>query len=116
MAPKPGEVYLCITADGSKRPGVVLSREQLNRGDFVVIVPVTSARFEERRHLKNCVPFFSGHFGLTKDCVAQAEQVSAVRKANLDLAAGPLGRLDAENLRALIRAVGHVIDAECEPL
>src|SRR5213594_2622913 len=116
MTPNPGEVYLSITDDGSRRPVIVLSREQLNRGDFVVVVPVTSARFEERSHLKNCVPFYKGQFGFTRDCVAQAEQVFAVRKIYLDFAAGPPEVLDAVSLRSLIRAVGYVIDADFEPL
>ncbi len=28
---------------------------------------------------------------------------------------GPIGRLDAEAMREVVRAIGYVIDAECEP-
>jgi mRNA-degrading endonuclease toxin of MazEF toxin-antitoxin module len=110
----PGEIYLAHTDAGS-RPAVVVSREELNRGNWVVAVLITSTRFSLRSTLPHCVPFQAGEFGLDKDCVAQAETVSYIAVVDLDLDRGALGVLDAARMRALIKAIGHVIASDCEP-
>jgi mRNA-degrading endonuclease toxin of MazEF toxin-antitoxin module len=69
----PGEIYF-VEQNGSRRPAIVVSREQLNRGNTIVVVYITSQRFDERKDLPNCVPFYTGDFGLTKNSIAQAEQ------------------------------------------
>ena len=111
----PGEIYLANT-DTGVRPVVVVSREELNRGNWVVAVLITSAKFTVRKGLPNCVPFRAGEFGLEKDCVAQAETISYIAAADLDLERGILGVLDAERRRSLIRAIGHVLQSDCEPV
>lgn len=111
----PGELYWADFEDVPPHPVVVVSREELNRGDSVVAVLITSAHFERRSRLPNCVPIAAGSFGLGKDCVAQAETIFSIRKAHLDLDAGPIGMLDEETFRALIRAIGHVLRSDCEP-
>jgi mRNA-degrading endonuclease toxin of MazEF toxin-antitoxin module len=111
---RPGEIYLADTEAG-KRPAVVLSREELNRGHWVVAVLITSARFAIRSSLPHCVPFRTGEFGLTKDCVAQAETITYLPVTDLDVDAGVLGVLDASRLRELIRAVGNMMGSDCEP-
>jgi len=49
--------------------------------------------------LSNCVPFRAGDFGFTTDCVAQCENILSIDQVQIDLAAGPLGILDATALR-----------------
>ncbi len=46
----PGEIYLAHT-DGGIRPVVVVSREELNRGNWVVAALITSTRFSLRSTL-----------------------------------------------------------------
>lgn len=111
---EPGEIYMADT-DGGRRPVVVVSREELNRGRWVVVVAFTTARFAQRSVLPNCVPFRAGEFGLAKDCVAQAETVGPIDVARLDVSDGPVGVLDDERMRDVIRAIGHVLGADCEP-
>ena len=101
--------------DGGRHPVVIVSREELNRGDYVVGVGCTSARFEVRRKLRNCVPFSAGSFGFEVDCVAQCENILSLHKAWLDLDGGPRGVLDAASLRDVIKAIGYSIESECEP-
>jgi len=48
--------------------------------------------------------------------VAQCENIVSIEKTQLDLAAGPVGVLDVVTMRDLIRAIGHVIESDCEPL
>jgi mRNA-degrading endonuclease toxin of MazEF toxin-antitoxin module len=110
----PGELYMADTASGV-RPVIVVSRPQLNRGRYVVAVLCTSTDFAARSKLANCVPFRAGQFGLTKDCVAQAESITFVPLIDLHLDRGPLGVLDESTFRDVIRAIGYMLDADCEP-
>jgi mRNA-degrading endonuclease toxin of MazEF toxin-antitoxin module len=111
----PGEIYMADHQTATPHPVVVASREDLNRGSYVVAVLITSKRFAVRSTLPNCVPFRAGQFGLTKDCVAQAETISPILLTDLDLARGPMGVLDEVTMRDVIRAIGHVIASDCEP-
>ena len=116
MPLRPGEIYWADFPDVGRRPVAVVSREELNRGRYVVAVQFTSARIEIRRDLPNCVAFRAGTFGFAKDCVAQAETITVFDLANLDLEAGPIGVLDSHAKRDLIQAIGYLIEAECEPV
>jgi hypothetical protein len=80
-----------------------------------LVVVCTSARFALRRTLPNCAPFQAGHFGFTTDCVAQCENILSIEEALLDLASGPAGVPDDITLRDVIKAVGYVLDSDCEP-
>lgn len=113
---KPGEIYTVDLDAGGRRPGIVVSREDLNQGRYVVMVLCTSAKFATRAHLPNCVPFQAGEFGFTKDCVAQAEAILFIDKTRIDVAQGPLGILDKQRMRDVIKAIGYVIDSDCEPV
>jgi mRNA-degrading endonuclease toxin of MazEF toxin-antitoxin module len=96
-------------------PVIVVSREVLNRGRYALVVPCTSSRFTLRSKLANCVPFPAGKFGFTVDCVAQCENMLSIDLTQLDLEAGPRGILDDESLRNLVKAIGYVIESDCEP-
>ena len=96
-------------------PVIVVSRENLNRGNYALVVVCTSARFAVRSTLPNCVPFRAGQFGFVSDCVAQCENMLSIEKAQLDLASGPVGTLDDMALRDVIKAIGHVMESDCEP-
>jgi mRNA-degrading endonuclease toxin of MazEF toxin-antitoxin module len=72
---RPGEIYLADFEEMEPHPIVVVSREELNRGNWVAAVLTTSKRFEERSKQPHCVPFRAGEFGLTRDCVAQGESL-----------------------------------------
>jgi mRNA-degrading endonuclease toxin of MazEF toxin-antitoxin module len=111
---KPGEIYWANLA-GGPRPIIVVSRPDLNRGNYVVAVLCTTAHFGTRSSLPNCVPFRAGEFGLPLDCVAQCEAISFVDQADIDTATGPIGNLNDARLRDVIKAIGHVIDSDCEP-
>lgn len=112
---KPGEIYLADFPQAGRHPVIVLSREQLNRGNCALVVVCTSARFQSRRSLSNCVPFHAGQFGFTRECVAQCENILSVEKTQLDIASGPLGVLDEQAMRDVIKAVGYVMESDCEP-
>jgi mRNA-degrading endonuclease toxin of MazEF toxin-antitoxin module len=114
MSLNPGEIYWADVPP-YRRPVIIVSREELNRGAYAVIVPLTSEKFPIRRELPNCIPFYAGQYGLTKDCVAQAEAITLIELAEIDTSAGPIGRLDPSTHRQLIRAIGYVLSATLEP-
>ena len=97
-------------------PVIVISREALNRGSYVLTVVCTSTHFASRSTLPNCVPFRAGQLGFTVNCVAQCENIVSVEKTQLDLATGPVGILDEPAMRDIINAIGHVVESDCEPL
>lgn len=113
---RPGEIYMADFAQAGPHPVIVVSREDLNRGRYVLVVVCTSARLAARRQLPNCVPFRAGDFGFTVDCVAQCENTLSLDQSQLDLAAGPIGVLDDVALRDVIKAIGYVIESDCEPV
>lgn len=103
--------------DGSdgKRPFVVVSREELNRGDYFLAVPFTSEKLALRRTLPNYVYFPAKAHGLPKGCVAQAEALTLLRKTDLALPVDRLGRLNAKAMAKVIRAIGYVLESDCKP-
>jgi mRNA-degrading endonuclease toxin of MazEF toxin-antitoxin module len=111
---KPGEIYWVDLATG-RRPGIVDSRETLNQGNYVVMVLCTTKRLALRSKLPNCVPLRAGEFGMPSDCVAQCEAIYALEKGTIDIGSGILGQLDTARLRDVIKAIGDVIDSDCEP-
>ncbi len=111
---EPGEIYWVDLATG-RRPGIVVSRESLNQGNYVVMVLCTTKRFAVRARLPNCVPFRAREFGMPSDCVAQCEAIYALEKGEIDIASSLIGRLDAARLRDVIKAIGDVMDSDCEP-
>jgi mRNA-degrading endonuclease toxin of MazEF toxin-antitoxin module len=111
---EPGEVYEADFPVVGMHPIIVVSRSDLNRGGQAVVVICTSTRFQVRRTLRNCVPFTAGQFGFVKDCVAQCEQLLTIDRSEVSLH-GPVGKLDDLSLRDVIKAVGFVMDSDCEP-
>ena len=109
---RPGEIYQADFEEMEPHPIVVVSREELNRGTWIVAVLITSKRFEERSRQPNCVPFKAGEFGLSRECVAQAESLFSIRRMELGEL---LGTLDHDRWRELVKALGNMMGSECEP-
>ncbi len=109
---RPGEIYRADFEEMEPHPIVVVSRDELNRGNWVAAVLITSKRFEERSRQPNCVPFRAGEFGLDVDCVAQAESLFSIRREELG---EHLGTLDEDRWRELVKAVGNMMGSDCEP-
>ena len=113
---RPGEIYIADFPEAGLHPVIVVSRENLNRGYYALVVVCTSARFAFRSALPNCVPFSAGQYGFTRDCVAQCENMLAIEINQLDTQNGPQGILNENAFRDVIKAIGSVIGSDCEPL
>lgn len=111
----PGEIYFADFGTFGPHPVIVISRESLNRGNYVVVVVCTSSRFQERRRMANCVVFKAGEFGFTTDCVAQSESITSMSKTRIDFGSGLIGKVNPMKLREINKAIGHVMACDCEP-
>lgn len=112
MAIHAGDIYV-LRGVPKPRPVIVVSREELNRGNTVVAVPLTTRRLRERWEAPSSVVMQQGEAGLDRECVAQAEAVSSVLVEDLDIEFGFVGALGEAKLDALVAAIGYVIAAEC---
>ncbi len=112
----PGEIYEFALGEEESHYAIVVSQERFNRGKYLIVVPITSKRFTERKDMPNCVPFTSGQYCFTMNCVARAERMALVEKTDLRTDAGPIDTLDGQDLWMLVKAIGVVIGAECVPL
>jgi mRNA-degrading endonuclease toxin of MazEF toxin-antitoxin module len=113
---EPGEIYIADFPEVGPHPVIVVSWESLNRGHYALVVICTSSRLAVRSQLPSCVPFQAGQFGFTANCVAQCENILSIDKRQMDLSAGPIGVLDEMALRDVVKAIGYVIESDCEPV
>jgi mRNA-degrading endonuclease toxin of MazEF toxin-antitoxin module len=114
MSVNPGEIYVC-RGYGKPRPVVVVSREEFNRGDYFLAVPLTSTNLAMRRTSPSCVVLQRGEAGLDRECVAQCEATTLMNLSYIDIDAGPVGKLGSASMSKVVHAIGHVIEAECTP-
>lgn len=104
----PGELYLTDIGGAHDRRVVVASREDLNRGTFIFVVPFTTGRLAERRRLSNCAEFDAGRYSIVdRPCVAQADALQPVRP---DLLRGPFDRLSSNDFNRVLAAIAAVFD------
>lgn len=111
MTPAQGDVYTVFLGN-DEHFAIIVSEERFNRGDYVIALLVTSRRFEARSKLASCVIFEAGSYCFTQPCVAQAESIAQIRRDEL---LEHKATLDGGAVRDLVRAIGVVIGAECEP-
>lgn len=116
MTPTPGEIWYGFAGATERKRVIIVSREELNRGGYVGMVPITLKKYGLRKNLRNCVPLAAGRFGLTENSVAQAENLTLVEYSDLDCEAGPIARVDVVTMRAVVKAIGYVIGSDCDLL
>jgi len=102
-----GEVWLVHFHEGWERPSIVVSRNQLNRGELILVVPCTSSEVARRRVFPNQVFLPQGEAGLATDSVAQTH---LVQPAHVSWFMQRLGALAPEDLGEVLRSIAWVID------
>lgn len=104
--PQRGNIYrLLRDIAGKRRPVVIISRTELNRGTTVVAIPLTTAQFDKRLNQPSIVLLEAGEGGLTEPSLAKCGDIGSIRIADLDIANGPLGILDESQIERLRAAV-----------
>ena len=97
-----GEIYIA-RMDRTRRPVVVATRDSILRYlDNVVVVPCTTTV----RGLDSEVAVSAREHGIDQDSVANCDWVVTLPKADLG---EPVGRLDADTLRELDRALAFAL-------
>lgn len=107
MPPLQGEVWDIRFGEGYERPGVVVSRNELNCGDLILVIPCSGSQIERRSVYQNHVLLDKGKGGLTYRSVAQAHLIQPV---DLKFFIKRRGRLDPEDLGEILQALAWSID------
>lgn len=105
--PKPGEIWWASFHEGWERPALVVSRNELNRGRLVLVVPCTSSQVEERAAYSNHVLLPSGSGGLTKDTIAQTHLIQPIEVSGLER---KFGIVSDEQLAEVLLAIAWSVD------
>ena len=107
MSISQGDVWQVYFAEGHERPGVVVTRNELNSGRLLLVVPCTATAVEERTRYSNNVLLPAGTGGLRKDSVAQVHLIQPVDRRWFQRC---LGRLDDERLGTILQALAWAVD------
>ncbi len=91
------------------RPIVVVSRDDLNRGECVLAVPFYSQQLEKRKKFGFCAFFNSGEGGLLSDCVAKGDEITLLDKDEIDFPRGILGTFTAPQMVRVVNAVRYAM-------
>lgn len=105
--PKQGEIWWALFYEGWERPSIVVSRNELNRGRLVLVVPCTSSRVQERAAYSNHVFIPAGTGELTRDTIAQAHLIQPMEVSYLERR---MGTLNIEQLAEILLAIAWSID------
>lgn len=106
QSPRRGQIYIWKHDEVEKsRPVVIVSRKELNGGEKVVTVPITSQQIDKRREMKNCVVLEAGVGGVSRRSVVKCGDVTLLRISALDMKRGKIGELDADHLKLVDAAL-----------
>lgn len=106
-----GEVYRYKQPDsrGDRRFVVIVSRNEMNAGHSVMVVPFFSQQLDRRATFPSYAVFDKGEGGLLQPCAAKADELKTLDKSQIDFAAGPLGRFDEAQMGWLSAVVSWVL-------
>ncbi len=111
MIPKRGEIYrLKRDQTGKSRPVFILSNNALNGGHSVIAIPFYSQKLDKRATQPWCAIFSTGEGGLEKNSAAKTDEITLLDKLNLDLAKGPIGTFNDEQMNRLLKSLKWSLD------
>jgi len=109
--PKPGMIYRLHDDGGliKDRPVLIVSREEINGGDYVVTVPFYSSGLAKKREMPQCVFFGAGAAGLEVDCVAKIDEIRVTAKSEIDFGRGSMGVVSKRQMALIFQALDFVV-------
>ena len=109
-SPQRGQIFrLKSDAVGKPRPVLIVSPTHLNGGTYLTAIPFFGEQVQKRRALRTCVFFAKGEFGLEKDCVAKADDVTQFKFSELRISEGPIGTVDDERMEEVSEALCYAL-------
>lgn len=105
--PRQGDLWWAEFGSDDRRPVIIVSRDELNHGNIILIIPCTASRVEERAVYPNHVLLRAGVAGLSKASVAQTHLIQPVEQFMLH---EWIGRLSDEQLGEVLLALAWVVD------
>ncbi len=109
MDPQRGQIFFLPFGEGKKRPVVIVSRDALNSGNFVLVVPCTTQQISRRKQEQHCVFLKAGEGGLPKDCIVKADETTRILKTEIDWQVGSLGRLNQAAMARIVKAIRFAV-------
>lgn len=110
-SPLKGDVHTFRDSRGKAepvhRPVLVVSRQQLNAGDFVIVAEFTSEQLEKRKSQDFCVYVPKGEGNLPRDCVVNLSNLTKMRRAEFT---SYVGTLPADILAEVDNALKWVLE------
>lgn len=107
MSARQGDVWdIRFGKDSGDRPGIVVTRNDLNKGRIVLVVPCTSSH-RTRRNANNVLLKASPSNGLSVDSFAQ---VHLIQPVSYEWFISKRGRLSEDDLGSVLQALAWAID------
>ena len=104
-----GNVYLLLdggtAATKGDRPVVVVSRNELNGGNDVTVVPFTSQPSKHRDQQMFRIPFYEGEGGLTCNCFAKTDAVGKIPIAVINIKRGSIGQISDSRMNEILEGI-----------
>jgi mRNA-degrading endonuclease toxin of MazEF toxin-antitoxin module len=100
-----GELVLEVKS----RPVIVVSRDTLNGGNYVVVVPCYSQDVDRRSAYQQNVVLERGDGGLPKRCIVRTDQITFVDKKYIDWRNGKIGRLVEAKMVPIVKAIRWMV-------
>jgi mRNA-degrading endonuclease toxin of MazEF toxin-antitoxin module len=98
-----------IVLEVKRRPIIIMSRDTLNGGHYVVAVPCYSQDIDHRMQYPQNVLLERGEGGLPKRCIARTDQITFVDKKFIDWRKDKIGRLPVSKMAEIVRAIRWVV-------
>src|SRR5947209_6416538 len=109
-SPRRGQIFRRTSDEAGKpRPVLIVSRTELNGGRYLIVAPFYGEQLEKRSRWKQCVLFKNGEFGLEKDCVLKADEVTLLKFCDLRIADGPVGEIDENRMKDVSAAIAYAL-------
>jgi mRNA-degrading endonuclease toxin of MazEF toxin-antitoxin module len=102
-----GSIWQVDLGEGDARPCIVVSREALNRGQLVLVVPCTTSNVQEKVRFPNHVRLVAGAAGLPRESAAMTHLVQPVETTSLGQR---FGQLSDEDLTRVLHGLAWTVD------
>lgn len=102
-----GSVWRADFEAGGIRPAIVASRNELNNGQFILVIPCFTSETRKKAAFPNNLLLNAGDGGLPQESVAMTHLIGPIEADRLLL---EYGKLDDESLTNVLHALAWTVD------